>query len=309
MPVAASAVPPGHIGTAAGPPWGHRRPHRRPTADPRPNGDRSDAATRIMPVPLVHDPPCAHVLPFGYSSPARGPCPGPIARPEGDAMGIFEKARQAAEQVADATRQAADEARLRAEGAAATLSDPTTQEKAKQALDSAGKQTKVGLGHARRGISTAIDRIDPNILADMIIKATSLQEKANAALRDQGSPYRVAEIGIAASIPPQVTFSIGRIDDPEQAPPAADLIESDRAARGLAARRHGDHLPRRDGRPRPRGADDRASRRLEPRCVETPEPRRRPSAKLGPVSRRSGRSARPRRRRAAGSSARRSPAR
>jgi hypothetical protein len=141
-------------------------------------------------------------------------------------MGIFEKARQAAEQAADATRQAADETRRRAEGAAATLSDPTTQEKAKLALDSAGKQTKVGLGHARRGISTAIDKIDPNILADMIIKATSLQEKANAALRDKGSPYRVAEIGIAASIPPQVTFSIGRIDDPEQAPPAADLIES-----------------------------------------------------------------------------------
>ncbi len=141
-------------------------------------------------------------------------------------MGIFEKARQAAEQAADATRQAADDARRRAEGAAVALSDPTTQEKAKQALDMAGKQTKVGLGHARRGLSTAIDKIDPNILADMIIKATSLQEKANAALRDKGSPYRVAEIGIAASIPPQVTFSIGRIDDPEQAPPAADLIES-----------------------------------------------------------------------------------
>ncbi|HSS35963.1 MAG TPA: hypothetical protein VLR93_06790, partial [Patescibacteria group bacterium] len=118
-------------------------------------------------------------------------------------MGIFEKAKQAAE-------QAADEARRRAEGAAAQLTDPSTQEKAKQALDMAGKQTKVGLGHARRGISTAIDRIDPNVLADMIIKATSLQEKANAALRERGSPYRVAEIGIAASIPPQVTFSIGR---------------------------------------------------------------------------------------------------
>jgi hypothetical protein len=134
-------------------------------------------------------------------------------------MGIFEKARQAAE-------QAADEARRRAEGAASQLSDPATQEKAKQALDMAGKQTRVGFGHAKRGISTAIDRIDPNVLADVIIKATSLQEKANAALRDKGSPYRVAEIAIAASIPPQVTFSIGRIDDPEEAPPAAELVES-----------------------------------------------------------------------------------
>jgi hypothetical protein len=134
-------------------------------------------------------------------------------------MGIFEKARQAAE-------QAADEARRRAEGAAAQLSDPATQEKAKLTIDMAGKQARVGLGHAKRGISTAIDKIDPNVLADVIIKATSLQEKANAALRDRGSPYRVAEIGIAASIPPQVTFSIGRIDDPEAPPPAADLIES-----------------------------------------------------------------------------------
>jgi hypothetical protein len=134
-------------------------------------------------------------------------------------MGIFEKARQAAE-------QAADEARRRAEGAASQLSDPATQEKAKQTLDMAGKQTRVGLGHAKRGISTAIDKIDPNVLADVIIKATSLQEKANAALRDKGSPYRVAEIAIAASIPPQVTFSIGRIDDPEEAPPAVELVES-----------------------------------------------------------------------------------
>ncbi len=134
-------------------------------------------------------------------------------------MGIFEKARLAAE-------QAADEARRRAEGAHAQLTDPATQDKAKQALDLAGKQTRVGLGHARRGLSTAIDKIDPNILADMIIKATSLQERANQALRDKGSPYRVAEIGIAASIPPQVTFSIGRIDDPEQAPPAEDIVES-----------------------------------------------------------------------------------
>jgi hypothetical protein len=129
-------------------------------------------------------------------------------------MGIFEKARQAAEQAADATRQAA-----------AQLSDPTTQQKAKQTLDLAGKQAKVGLGHARRGISTAIDKIDPNILADMVIKATSLQERANAALRDKGSPYRVSEIGIAASIPPQVTFSIGRIDDPEPIP-TGELVES-----------------------------------------------------------------------------------
>lgn len=129
-------------------------------------------------------------------------------------MGILDKARQAAEQAADATRTAA-----------AQLSDPSTQEKARQTFDMAGKQAKVGLGHAKRGISTAIDRIDPNVLADVIIKATSLQERANSALREKGSPYRVSEIGIAAAIPPQVTFSIGRIDDPEPVPVGA-MVES-----------------------------------------------------------------------------------
>ncbi len=129
-------------------------------------------------------------------------------------MGILDKARQAAEQAADATRTAASQ-----------LSDPTTQEKARLTFDMAGKQAKVGLGHAKRGISTAIDRIDPTVLADVIIKATSLQERANAALRDKGSPYRISEIGIAAAIPPQVTFSIGRIDDPEPVPVGA-LVES-----------------------------------------------------------------------------------
>lgn len=129
-------------------------------------------------------------------------------------MGILDMARQAAEQAADATRTAASQ-----------LADPSTQERARHTLDLAGKQAKVGLGHAKRGISTAIDRIDPNVLADVIIKATSLQERANSALREKGSPYRVSEIGIAAAIPPQVTFSIGRIDDPEPVPVGA-LVES-----------------------------------------------------------------------------------
>jgi len=140
-------------------------------------------------------------------------------------MGILDKARIAAEQAGGAARQAAEEGRRRAEGAAAQLSDPSTQEKAKHTLDIAGKQAKVGLGHARRGVSTVIDRIDPNILADVIIKATSLQERANASLRAKGSPYRVAEVAIAASIPPQITFSIGRIDDPERVP-VGELVES-----------------------------------------------------------------------------------
>jgi hypothetical protein len=140
-------------------------------------------------------------------------------------MGILDKARQAAEQAADATRVAADEARRRAEGAATTMVEAGKSEETKLKLELAGRQARKGFSHAKRGLSTAIDRIDPNVLADVIIKATSLQERANLALRDKGSPYRVTEIGIAASIPPQVTFSIGRIDDPEPIP-STGLVDS-----------------------------------------------------------------------------------
>ena len=54
-------------------------------------------------------------------------------------------------------------------------------------------------------------------LAELIIKATALQEMTNRALRIKGSPYRIAEISISASIPPAVSFAISRIgDEPEE---------------------------------------------------------------------------------------------
>jgi hypothetical protein len=122
-------------------------------------------------------------------------------------MSFLDRAKQAANQAAEQARQAADQARHSvtegAERAQTVMNDPSTTERAKQALT-----------RAKRGVSTAIDRIDPNVLADVIIKATALQERANAALRAKGSPYRISEIGIGAAIPPSVTFSIGRTDDP-----------------------------------------------------------------------------------------------
>jgi hypothetical protein len=87
------------------------------------------------------------------------------------------------------------------------MRDPATQAKAKESLRL-----------AKKGIATAVERIDPGVLADVIIKATSLQERANAALRAKGSPYRISEIGIGAAIPPSITFSIGRLDDPAEDP-------------------------------------------------------------------------------------------
>jgi len=115
-------------------------------------------------------------------------------------MSFLERAKQAAEQA----RQAAVEA---TERTTATLRDPATAEKAREKLHV-----------ARRGLVTALERIDPGVLADVIIKATLLQERANASLRAKGSPYRISEIGIGASIPPSVTFSIGRLDDPDAEP-------------------------------------------------------------------------------------------
>ena len=79
------------------------------------------------------------------------------------------------------------------------------------------------MGAARRGVSTVVERIDPGVLADLIIKATALQEMTNSSLRDKQSPYRINEISIAASIPPGVTFAIGRIDVQQEATTGLEL--------------------------------------------------------------------------------------
>lgn len=114
-------------------------------------------------------------------------------------------------------QEAAEAAKARVEEAAAaasrTANDPSTQEKINRTLAGAGQRSREAVGLARRGVNTVIERIDPAVLADLVIKATALQEMTNSALRQKGSPYRISEISIAASIPPGVTFAIGRIDD------------------------------------------------------------------------------------------------
>lgn len=129
-------------------------------------------------------------------------------------MSFLERAKQAATQATEAAKHAASEAQAVAQRTSDKLSDPSTAEKARQALSK-----------AKKGISTAIDRIDPSVLADVIIKATALQEKANSALKAKGSVYRIGEIGIGAAIPPSVTFSIVRIDDPFESAAAVSSSE------------------------------------------------------------------------------------
>ena len=123
-------------------------------------------------------------------------------------MSFLDRAKQAAAQTAEQARHAAEQARQSisegADRAQATIHDPSTAEKARQAMS-----------RAKRGVATAIDRIDPGVLADIVIKATALQERANIALKEKGSPYRISEVVIGAAIPPSISFSIARTQDPE----------------------------------------------------------------------------------------------
>ena len=103
---------------------------------------------------------------------------------------------------ADASTRAADASARAATAAVAKVQDPATQARVKGGLASAG-----------RGARTMVERIDPGILAEVVIKATALQERANARLRAKGSIYRIGEIQVTASLPPGISFSIERIGD------------------------------------------------------------------------------------------------
>lgn len=121
-------------------------------------------------------------------------------------MGFLQRAKDAASQAAEQARQAAEQARAKA-------TDPATQERLRHGMHQAGESARSAGGAAKRGLSNIVDRIDPNLLADIVIKSTALQEKTNAALRTKGSPYRIAEVTITATLPPQIGFSIARVGD------------------------------------------------------------------------------------------------
>jgi hypothetical protein len=131
-------------------------------------------------------------------------------------MTFMERARQAAGAAAStaakvsvdvgsqAAKAGADLSGRAAHATAATIRDPATKARARSALKK-----------AKHGFTTALERIDPRILADVVVKATSLQEKANASLKARGSAYRIGQIQIGASFPPSIVFAIERVDDPE----------------------------------------------------------------------------------------------
>lgn len=125
----------------------------------------------------------------------------------------MKRAREAAEAAAGQAQHAAGLATKSA-------SDPATQEKL-------GQQARAAMGAARRGVSTVVERIDPGVLADLVIKATALQELTNRSLRAKKSPYRIAEISITASIPPGISFAIGRMDDKDDDLPTGAAVSSE----------------------------------------------------------------------------------
>ena len=130
---------------------------------------------------------------------------------------------QAAEQAKVVGTQAAGQARVLGEKA----QDPVVQARAK-------RQAAEAMHKARRGMNTMVERIDPGTLADLIIKSTALQEMTNRALKKKGSPYRIQEIVITASIPPGVSFAIGRVHDEdlhgEAIVSSVDLVEEAKLA-------------------------------------------------------------------------------
>jgi hypothetical protein len=131
-------------------------------------------------------------------------------------MSFIKRAQEAAAAAAEQAQQAAGLATRSA-------SDPATQEKL-------GQQARAAMGAARRGVSTVVERIDPSVLADLIIKSTALQEMTNTSLREKQSPYRISEVNITASIPPGITFSISRQDDREEVVTGATVSSAALAA-------------------------------------------------------------------------------
>ena len=121
-------------------------------------------------------------------------------------MSFIKRAQEAAEAAKNRVEDAAS-------AASRTAADPTTTDRINKSFVGASQGAREAVGLARRGVNTVIERIDPGTLAELIVKATALQEMTNTSLRSKGSPYRISELSISASIPPGVTFAIGRIDD------------------------------------------------------------------------------------------------
>lgn len=141
-------------------------------------------------------------------------------------MSFMKRALEAAETAADQARQRASEVVAAADR---TANDPEVHVQVADGLSQAGRAAREAAGRARKGIASVTERIDPGALADLIIRATALQEQTNASLRRKGSPYRISEVSISASIPPGVAFAIARLDDPDEPVTGAEIPSTELA--------------------------------------------------------------------------------
>ncbi len=139
-------------------------------------------------------------------------------------MSFIKRAQEAAAQAAETARLKAQEATGQGGG---TTGEAPSQDKIGRGLSGAGASAREAIGMAKRGMSTVIEKIDPGTLAELVIKATALQEMTNKSLRSKGSPYRISEISISASIPPAVTFAIQRLGDEQEDVGAAVVSSSE----------------------------------------------------------------------------------
>ena len=130
-----------------------------------------------------------------------------------------EQAKRAAEAAGRTAAAAADRAgEATAKGldrAVDVAKDPATHAKAKLAARQAASATAKGAGKAAEGagkaVKGALDKLNPATLAAIVMKATSIQEQANAVLRKNGSLYRIGGIEIGAAFPPSISFQIVRV--------------------------------------------------------------------------------------------------
>jgi hypothetical protein len=102
-------------------------------------------------------------------------------------------------------------------------------EKARQAADRAAEQARIAAAQAGAQAKATTERVKRSMtherLAELIVKATALQERTNDELRAKNSPYRIQEITVTASIPPNIGFTIARLADPELIGKVVESVE------------------------------------------------------------------------------------
>jgi hypothetical protein len=102
-------------------------------------------------------------------------------------------------------------------------------EKARQATERAAEQARIAASQAGAQAKATTERVKRSMtherLAELIVKATALQERTNDELRLKNSAYRIHEITVTASIPPNIGFTIARLADPELIGKVVESVE------------------------------------------------------------------------------------